>query len=478
MTDILMELGQNAFIQQAIKTLGLPIPIPQKLRRSDGPWEDRPLADRDVAVFAAPGGALSAVVAQTLAGMGAQPTVFNTAAESADLAELGEAFARPPVFQSLQSIPQGFRTDALVFDGTGLEDPAGLRTVYDFFSPLVRGLKPCGRIVLLGRSPEALKTAEKAAAAQGLEGFTRSVAREVGKRGATANVVYVDAGAEKRVEAVVRFLLSPRSAYITGQPFHVSKKVQDADTIPWTRVLDKKVALVTGAARGIGEAIAQSLAAEGAHVVCLDRPADDAPASRVARSVDGSLLLVDITEQEAPKVIAERLLEDFGGVDLVVHNAGITRDKTLQNMKPELWDQAVDVNLGAVTRITERLLDGVMRDGGRLVCLSSVAGIAGNFGQTNYSSAKSGIVGYVRALSAKVSRRGIAVNAIAPGFIETRLTAAIPAVQREIGRRMSALGQGGLPRDVADLATFLVSPGAQALTGQVIRICGGMFIGA
>src|SRR5690606_2170550 len=161
------------------------------------------------------------------------------------------------------------------------------------------------------------------------------------------------------------------------------------------------------------------------------------------------------------------------------HNAGITRDKTLARMSPEQWDLAVEVNLGAVIRINDALLaKKALRDGGRVVCLSSVSGIAGNRGQTNYSASKAGIVGYVGALAAKVAERGISVNAIAPGFIETRLTDAMPVVLREAARRLSALGQGGKPEDVGQAITFLSTPGAVGITGSVLRVCGGALIGA
>jgi len=162
----------------------------------------------------------------------------------------------------------------------------------------------------------------------------------------------------------------------------------------------------------------------------------------------------------------------------VIHNAGVTRDKTLARMKPEKGDQTIDINLSAVVRITEALLEGPMRAGGRIILLSSVAGIAGNMGQTNYAASKAGIVGYTRGLATELAPRGITVNAIAPGFIETRLTAAIPVMIREVARRLSALGQGGLPQDVGEAITFLSTPGAAAMTGRVLRVCGGAFVGA
>jgi 3-oxoacyl-[acyl-carrier protein] reductase len=146
-------------------------------------------------------------------------------------------------------------------------------------------------------------------------------------------------------------------------------------------------------------------------------------------------------------------------------------------MKPEVWDQVLDINLGAVVRTTAAI-EPLLRDNGRIVCLSSIAGIAGNMGQTNYAASKGGIIAFVRAKSAELASRGVTVNAVAPGFIETRMTAAIPVAIREVARRLSALGQGGQPEDVAQTITFLASPGAHGVTGRTLRVCGGAFIGA
>jgi len=220
------------------------------------------------------------------------------------------------------------------------------------------------------------------------------------------------------------------------------------------------------------------MAGEGAHVVCLDRPEDDGPASQIARKIAGSVLLADVSDPDAPQTIARALLEQHGGVDIVVHNAGVTRDKTLARMKQVLWDQTIDINLAAVERITAELLKGALRDGGRIVNLSSIAGLAGNVGQTNYAASKSGIVGLTQFLARDLADRGITVNAIAPGFIETRLTAAIPVMIREAGRRLSALGQGGIPEDVGQAINFLCTPAAAGLTGNILRVCGGALIGA
>jgi 3-oxoacyl-[acyl-carrier protein] reductase len=470
MADFLLQLGANPQARKLIKTLGLPVPLPPRLKRARGAWEERPLAAQDIAVGSAPGGKLGAVVAKTITVAGANPRLVS--GDAAPFKDLGEAYGRPAT-----PLTEGLALDALVFDATGITDIAGLKAVYEFFHPLVASVKPSGRAVVIGRPAEAAATAEGAAAQMALDGFIRSLSKELGKKGSTAQLITVAAGAEGRVEPILRFVLSARSAFLTGQPLPVTSVAKGSVEPPLVRPLEGKVALVTGAARGIGEATARLLAGEGAHVVCLDRPGDDGPLSQVARTIGGSVLLADISEPDAPGKIAAYLKEKHKGVDIVIHNAGVTRDKTLARMKPEIWQQAIDINLLAVARI-DAALASVIRDGGRIVCLSSVAGIAGNMGQTNYAASKAGIIGYVRKLSQQLAGRGITVNAVAPGFIETRLTAAIPVMIREAGRRLAALGQGGEPRDVAEVLTFLSTPGAAGLTGAIVRVCGGALIGA
>jgi 3-oxoacyl-[acyl-carrier protein] reductase len=474
MTDLLLE-NENA--RKLIKTLGLPIPVPEKLARAKGPYEERPLDDKNVLVCGA--GVLHGILAQILTKAGANPWVIGASdAVLEPYVGPGEAWGRRPRRVEPGEAPEGERVDAIVFDGTGLESPDDLRQLYDFMHPWIRRINRSGRVVVIGRPAADAKKPARAAARAGLEGFTRSLAKEIGANGTTANSVFVEEGAESRLGPVLRFLLSPRSAFISCQPLHVTNLARGEDA-PETHVLGGKVALVTGAARGIGEATAELLAAEGAHVVCLDRPADDGPCSKVAQRIGGSVLLVDITDSDAPTRISKELKERLGGVDVVVHNAGVTRDKTLGRMQPDAWDMAVDINLGAVIRITDRLLeDEVLRPGGRIICLSSVSGIAGNRGQTNYSASKAGVVGFVESLAAKVAKKGITVNAIAPGFIETRLTHAMPIAIREVARRMSAVGQGGKPEDVGQAITFLATPGAVGVTGETVRVCGGALVGA
>lgn len=474
MSDFLLELSENPQARKLIKTLGLPIPVPEPLPRAQGPYEERPFDGKSIVVRATP--ALTEVLAKTLGRGGANSYVVGEAIASFE--KLGDAWGRAPVALDPANAGEDLQLDGAIVDATDVKSPADLRVLYDVLHPLMRKFRKASRFVVIGRLPETTDDAGEAAARMGLEGFVRSLGKEVGGNGSTANMVFVEEGAEARVAAVLRFLLSRRSAFVSGQPIRVTKLAKGSDD-PVTRPLEGKVALVTGAARGIGEATAELLAAEGAHVVVLDRPADDGPASVVARNVGGSLLLVDITDPDAPETIAKTLLERHGGVDIVVHNAGVTRDKRLQNMKPELWDSAVDINLGAVVRITEKLLEKkALREGGRVICLSSVSGIAGNNGQTNYSASKAGIVGFVKTLAPKVADKGITVNAIAPGFIETRLTAAMPVFLREGARRLSSLGQGGRPEDVGQAITFLATPGAVGVTGGVLRVCGGALVGA
>ncbi|MCH9681341.1 MAG: 3-oxoacyl-ACP reductase [Deltaproteobacteria bacterium] len=478
MSDFFLELGRNPTARKLIKTVGLPVPMPQALRRAKGARQERPLHDHAIVYGATPGAALATHAARTLIVAGASVHLVGEDALRQPFVEPGEAYGRPTHFLDLDALPDGFRAHAFVFDATGIDDPEQLRALYDFFHPLGHRLRNCGRVVVLGRPAAEAETSRAAACAAALEGFVRSLAKELGKRGSTAQLLTVAEGAESRLEPVLRFVLSARSAFISGQPIHIDASVEAPSAIPFVRPLEGKVALVTGAARGIGAATAQLMADEGAHVVCLDRPQDDALASQVARKVGGSVLLVDVSDPEAPATIARELKERHGGVDIVVHNAGVTRDKTLARMKPEQWDMALDINLAAVARITEALADGPLRAGGRIVLLSSVAGIAGNMGQTNYAASKAGIVGYTRKLAEELAGAGVTVNAIAPGFIETRLTAAIPVVIREAARRLSNLGQGGLPRDVGEAITFLSTPGAAGISGRVLRVCGGALVGA
>ncbi|MBQ0973449.1 3-oxoacyl-ACP reductase [Streptomyces sp. RK31] len=361
---------------------------------------------------------------------------------------------------------------AVVLDATGVRTVEDLDEVHAALHPVVRSVAESGRIVVLG-APLDSADHHQAAAQQALEGFTRSLGKETGG-GRTVNLVRLtDATA---AESTLRFLLSPKSAYVSGQVIAVgdeeSPAPEDAD-----RPLTGRTALVTGAARGIGEAVAAALARDGAEVVVLDVPQAEEDARRVAERIGGSVLLLDMTAADAGARIAEALP---GGLDVLVHNAGITRDRRLVNMAKDRWSSVLDVNLGSVLRTTDALLEaGALRRDGRIVATASIAGIAGNAGQTNYGASKAGVTGFVRALAPRgLAGHGVTVNAVAPGFIETKMTAAVPLFIREAGRRMNSLAQGGLPVDVAETAAWFAHPGSGAVNGQVVRVCGQSLLGA
>jgi 3-oxoacyl-[acyl-carrier protein] reductase len=221
------------------------------------------------------------------------------------------------------------------------------------------------------------------------------------------------------------------------------------------------------------------LARDGAHVVGVDVPAMADELSAVTGRLGGSSVTADITDASAPKQIASHLLDAHGGVDVVVHNAGITRDKTLGRMSEDLWNAVIEVNLNAPQRIDRELFERkAVRDGGRIVAVSSISGIAGNAGQANYSTSKAGVIGFVQTWAPPVFKLGATLNAVAPGFIETQMTAAMPIATREAGRRMNSMAQGGLPIDVAETIGWFASPGSGSVNGNVVRVCGQSLLGA
>jgi len=214
-------------------------------------------------------------------------------------------------------------------------------------------------------------------------------------------------------------------------------------------------------------------------VIGLDVPALERELEETIGELGGSTLVLDITDEDAPAQIASHLLESHGGVDVIVHNAGVTRDKTLGRMRDEQWDKVIAINLTAQERINEELLTrDAIRQNGRIVCVSSMSGIAGNAGQTNYAASKAGVIGMVHATAPAVGKKQLTINAVAPGFIETQMTAAMPIATREAGRRMNSLAQGGLPVDVAETIAWYASPASGGVNGTVVRVCGQSLVGA
>jgi 3-oxoacyl-[acyl-carrier protein] reductase len=454
MSDLYTRLVNTPVGRMVSKQVGLPTPLTLE-RYTPG----QPVISGPVLVGEAPGSRLGGALATILAGADAKLAVDSVDTDAHD----GEK--------------QTFK--ALVFDATGIGDSGALREAYEFFHPTIRRIRPCGRVIILGTAPEDCGSAREATAQRALEGLSRSIAKEL-RRGATAQLVYVAPGAEDQLASTLRFLLSPKSAYVSGQVVRVAPSaLHTSDTFDWELPLAGRVALVTGASRGIGEAIVEVLARDGAHVVGLDVPALGDDLGAAMRRVGGSSLTLDITAADAPERIAEHLITAHGGVDVFIHNAGVTRDKTLGRMTEEQWNLVIDIDLSAQERINEELLErGAMRENGRIVCVSSMVGIAGNAGQTNYSTAKAGVIGMVQSLAPAIAQRGLTINAVAPGFIETQMTAAVPLVLREAGRRMNSLSQGGLPVDVAETIAWFASPASAGINGNIVRVCGQSLIGA
>ncbi|MFT4043942.1 MAG: 3-oxoacyl-ACP reductase [Gordonia sp. (in: high G+C Gram-positive bacteria)] len=368
----------------------------------------------------------------------------------------------------------------LVFDASGITAPAELAQLFEFFQPVMRSTAPSARFVVIGTTPELLGDPDERVAQRALEGFTRSLGKELLK-GSTVTLVYVSPDAKTGLtglESTLRFVLSAKSAFVDAQVIRVNA---DDATAPadWDKPLDGKVAVVTGAARGIGATIAEVLSRDGAHVICADIPAAGEALAETANRVGGTALPLDVSAPDAGDKLAEHALARHGGIDVIVNNAGITRDKLLANMDAGRWNSVISVNLIAPQQLVNALVaKDAIRSGGAVVDVSSIAGIAGNRGQTNYGASKAGVIGLVDAYAPILKEKGITINAVAPGFIETKMTAAIPLATREAGRLMSSLQQGGQTIDVAETVAYFANPASNAITGNVVRVCGQGFLGA
>ncbi|MGQ7938453.1 3-oxoacyl-ACP reductase [Paraburkholderia sp. D1E] len=470
MNDSYLNFVNSPFGARLARSLGLP--KPEVLHRYRA---DRPEFDGLVAIGAGREPHLLEALANLVTSIGVTSVAHESAGLWVPLANRhGLMTGR---FEAAESGSHGKLT-ALLFDASGIEDSSQLEPLHGFFHDTLRSLGKCGRIIVLGRPPEACASPRQWTAQRALEGLTRSLGKEA-RRGITANLVYVEHGAENGIEATLRFFLSPRSAYVSGQVVRIGVRA-GADALPafdWNQPLAGRRAVVTGAARGIGASIASVLAAEGAHVIGIDIPSARDALDSTMRQLNGTALSFDIAAPEAPAQIAAAL--DEQGVDIVVHNAGITRDKTIAKMTDAAWQSVIDINLSAQERIDDALLAaGILRDGGRIIGVSSISGIAGNLGQTNYATSKAGVIGRVQSMAPHLRARGITINAVAPGFIETQMTAKIPLAIREAGRRMNSMSQGGQPVDVAQTIAWLAHPGSAGVSGQIVRVCGQSLIGA
>ena len=445
------------------------LPDPPTLRRGRvGPLGEVLLAEL-------PGGG---VAAATLAQLGVAPGVaLQDTPESRTPDEKGRP--QPPRYER--------RPGALVIDATGVRTIADLEGLRAVLRPIMKRLEPSGRVIIVAIDASAVAGLEAKAVAQGIDGINRTVAKEL-RDGATANLLLLRDGVRPDdLASTLSFLLQGQSAFVDGQTWRVAARKPGDETAPDydpSRPFAGRIVVVTGAARGIGAAIAATFARDGASVVAVDVPQAGDALSTVANDLRGSALQLDITSADAGQRIAAHVAQIHGPdarIWAIVHNAGITRDKLLANLDDAQWGAVLRVNLAAEIAINEVLLGDVpggLGQQGRIVGIASTSGVAGNKGQTNYAASKAGVMGLVWAQAEELTGRPVTVNAVAPGFIETDMTAAIPFVQREVFRRTNSLSQGGRPVDVAETIAYFCDPASGGIDGQVVRVCGQNLVGA
>ena len=448
--DPLIEYASGRWTGAIVRGLGLP--TPHALKRAEGAYRADELKGRLAVVGAFENGPAGDVVKRILQRLGA----------------------------TVQTGPSTGRIDVATFDATACRDVDSLSALRSFFGPLIIRLAPCARLVVVAAVPAECAHPQECAAASAIDGFVRSLAKEVGRNGSTVNLLQVSRSATDRLDGPLRFFCSARSAYVSGQAVVVSTQVRHPNVpVEGSPRLKGKLALVTGAARGLGAATALRLAEEGARVLCIDLPSATDSLEALAKDIGGLTLEVDLTAADAPSRIVDCVRSNGSTIEVLVHNAGITRDRTLMKMTDAEWASVMAVNLKAVMAIDGAIDAGnLLHDDAREIYLSSISGIAGNRGQSTYAASKAALIGYASARAERFAARGITVNCVAPGFIETEMTKRIPVLIREAGRRMNALSQGGQPRDVAEMITFLALPEAAGVTGQTLRVCGQALLGA
>lgn len=363
--------------------------------------------------------------------------------------------------------------NALVIDGRNVSNSSALKNVFNELQAGVKNINSNGKVLMYSVQPELLTDVHHSTYQRALEGIIRSLAKELGGRGTTVNLVKLPPNVDLKNYATVKeFFTSGRSAFITGQAISANEASKSG------RELSEKICLVTGGAGGIGSATVKRLAAEGATVVIADMPQMEERAKSLL-SDKVSFLGADLTDESARKQLLETVKSKHGRIDVLINNAGITRDKTLKNMPEHYWDQLIAINLTAVINLTEDALAmNLISEGGRIISTSSISGIAGNFGQTNYTATKAALIGYSASKSKELKAKGITINAIAPGYIETDMVKTMPLMTRIFAERLTSLAQAGKPEDIAETMAFLAHPGAESINGQVLRVCGGSFLGA
>ncbi len=436
---------QNATLRQLLKTLNIPVPVPPILKRNLNPYQANEFQDKSIAVFG-------------------KETEF--------LKEFQKIISEYTSHQTIYAD----KLDAVVVSCVGINSFMELEDIFSELKNVLGKINANGRILILSKTDNS--SAVSFILQKSLDGFMRALSKEIGgKKGVTVNQLKIQAD-EIITNAIVHatlFFLSDKSSFITGQVVSLSSKTGAVFT-SIDQLLKNKTAIVTGGARGIGAAVARALAREGAKVIIIDIPASEQDARVLADEIGGIVLLKDITSAQALQEIRDFVLENYEGLDILVNNAGITKDKTLAKMSIDQWRAVMAVNLKAVMDLSTTFIEKGLNTHAKIVSLSSISGIAGNVGQTNYSLTKAGVIGFTQYLAKH--QHDIYANAVAPGFIETKMTENLPFLVKEGGRRLSTLKQGGLPEDVAELICFLASPLSDAINGECVRVCGGSMIGA
>ncbi|NOY66450.1 MAG: 3-oxoacyl-ACP reductase FabG [Gammaproteobacteria bacterium] len=244
--------------------------------------------------------------------------------------------------------------------------------------------------------------------------------------------------------------------------------------------LEGEIALVTGASRGIGKAIAEALGSRGAIVIgtaTSEAGADSITQYLEAAGINGKGLALDVTQADSIKVTLDTISKEYGAPGILINNAGITRDNLLMRMKEEEWDSIINTNLTSIYRLSKACMRAMMKARkGRIISISSVVGVSGNAGQTNYAAAKAGMIGFSKSLAREIGSRGVTVNIVAPGFIDTDMTRDLPEEQKNTLLNQIPLGRLGAVNEIASAVAFLASPSAGYITGETIHVNGGMYM--
>jgi 3-oxoacyl-[acyl-carrier protein] reductase len=436
---------QNATLRTLLKTLNIPVPVPPILKRNLSAYSADELKAKKIAV---------------------------AGKETEFLHQLQKEFH--PKVDNATIYDE--KLDGLVVSCVGMQTIEDLEDLYTTVKNTASKINANGRVVIISRTDDA--TALSYSVQKSIDGFSRALSKEIGgKKGVTVNQLKITNTNVMPFETAnaTFFFLSDKSSFITGQVVEVGNAFSASFSSP-EKLLQDKIAIVTGGARGIGAATAKVLHREGAKVIIVDVPFAKEDAEKLAQELNGDVILEDITDAKATADIQQYILNNYKGLDILVNNAGITRDKTIAKMSIDQWRGVLNVNLKAMVNLTEIFIEKGFNEHAKVVGLSSISGIAGNVGQTNYSLTKAGVIGFTKAIAEK--HTSVFANAVAPGFIETKMTENLPFFVKEGGRRLSTLKQGGLPEDVAELIGFLASPLSDGINGQCLRVCGGSMIGA